>query len=390
MSYSKSNNISFTGKPSSPKRTGGRFGDSLIAFMSPEQKTMLEQQGATGTINPDTGLPEYINFQEMFTPTEESIAANKAAGAKHTAKLERERIAGGGAVKQTYAYDSEEAKLMREYKKQGQYPTFGGQLSADIDEAVTNYKETGGPMAALFKGIGNIFNGVEQGPAITTHSAHVDEFASVDDLAKELEKSDMEEPEDGFLNFANGLINFGLVALNPAAGVGMGLGKQLSKFLGIGGGLNFGPEIKIVKQEDGSYGINAGLGLDIGAGIGVMGTPIQAGVGQQLASAGVTFSADGVETYTSGLEGSSTSGDNSSNIGTAIDQSEGSESTAGELASTDGETTFGQYAANEAGPAHINPAEYASLQAAGYAPQILSSNFGNFDDIQYVNPNAPI
>jgi len=85
-----------------------------------------------------------------------------------------------------------------------------------------------------------------------------------------------------------------------------------------------------------------------------------------------------------------TSGDNSSNIGTAIDYSEGSESTAGELASTDGETTFGQFAANEAGPAHINPAEYASLQKAGYAPQILSSNFGNFDDINFVNPNAPI
>ena len=390
MSYSKSNNISFTGRPSSSSKTGGRFGDSLIAFMSPEQKTMLEAQGAQGTINPDTGLPEYFNFNEMFTPTPASIAANQAAGAKHTKEQERQRIADGGYKEQTYAYGSEEAKLMREYGKQDQYPTFGGQLSADVDEAVNAYRESGGPLAALGKGLSNIFNGVESGPEITTHSAHAAEFASVDDLAKELEKSEMEEPEDGFLDFANGLIKFGLVALNPAASVGMGLGKQLSKFLGIGGGLNFGPEIKIVKQEDGSYGINAGLGLDLGASVGVMGTPIQYGVGQQLASAGINISADGIETYTSGLEGSSTSGDNSSNMGTAIDHSDNSQSTAGELAATDGETTFGQFAANEAGPAHINPSEYASLQQAGYAPPILSSNFGNFDDINYVNPNMPI
>ena len=65
MSYGKPNKISFTGSSSSSNKTGGRFGDSLIAFMSPEQKTFLEQQGAFGTINPDTGLPEYLNPYEQ-------------------------------------------------------------------------------------------------------------------------------------------------------------------------------------------------------------------------------------------------------------------------------------------------------------------------------------
>ena len=121
-------------------------------------------------------LTEALN--KFFTPNAESIAANQAAGARYTKEKERQRVANGGYVEQLYPYASEEAKLMREYKKQDQYPTFGGQLSADIDEAVTNYKETGGPMVAFGKGLSNLLQGKEQGPAITTHTAHAAEFGS--------------------------------------------------------------------------------------------------------------------------------------------------------------------------------------------------------------------
>lgn len=122
------------------------------------------------------GFTEALN--KFFTPNAESIAANQAAGAKHLKEIERQRVANGGYVEQLYPYASEEAKLMREYKKQDQYPTFGGQLSADIDEAVNNYKETGGPMVAFGKGLSNLLQGKEQGPAITTHTAHAAEFGS--------------------------------------------------------------------------------------------------------------------------------------------------------------------------------------------------------------------
>mgnify|MGYP003644462608 FL=1 len=122
------------------------------------------------------GFTEALN--KFFTPNAESIAANQAAGAKHLKEIERQRVANGGYVEQLYPYASEEAKLMREYKKQDQYPTFGGQLSADVDEAVNNYKETGGPMAAFGKGLSNLLQGKEQGPAITTHTAHAAEFGS--------------------------------------------------------------------------------------------------------------------------------------------------------------------------------------------------------------------
>lgn len=122
------------------------------------------------------GFTEALN--KFFTPNAESIAANQAAGAKYLKEIERQRVADGGYVEQLYPYGTEEHKLMTEYGKQDQYPTFGGQLSADIDEAVNNYKETGGPMVAFGKGLSNLLQGKEQGPAITTHTAHAAEFGS--------------------------------------------------------------------------------------------------------------------------------------------------------------------------------------------------------------------
>lgn len=122
------------------------------------------------------GLTEALN--KFFTPNAESIAANQAAGARYTKEKERQRVANGGYVEQLYPYGTEEHKLMTEYGKQDQYPTFAGQFGADVDEAVNNYKETGGPMVAFGKGLSNLLQGKEQGPAITTHTAHAAEFGS--------------------------------------------------------------------------------------------------------------------------------------------------------------------------------------------------------------------
>ena len=83
---------------------------------------------------------------------------------------QRDRAAGIGVyVPQLHPYDSEQAKLMREYNKQGEYP-FWDQVGLDINEAIDNYKTSGGIFGALGKGISNIFNGteVDPGPKITT------------------------------------------------------------------------------------------------------------------------------------------------------------------------------------------------------------------------------
>ena len=40
-------------------RRMGRRGDTVLAHITPEEADMLMQAGGAGTINPDTGLPEF-------------------------------------------------------------------------------------------------------------------------------------------------------------------------------------------------------------------------------------------------------------------------------------------------------------------------------------------
>lgn len=44
----------------------GRFGDTMLAHISPEEARMLEAMGGAGTINPQTGLPEYFSWKKLF------------------------------------------------------------------------------------------------------------------------------------------------------------------------------------------------------------------------------------------------------------------------------------------------------------------------------------
>ena len=39
----------------------GRYGDTMLAHINPEEAGILKALGGSGTINPNTGLPEYFN-----------------------------------------------------------------------------------------------------------------------------------------------------------------------------------------------------------------------------------------------------------------------------------------------------------------------------------------
>jgi len=43
----------------------GRGGDTMLAHINPEEAKLLEQFGGSGGINPETGLPEYINWGKL-------------------------------------------------------------------------------------------------------------------------------------------------------------------------------------------------------------------------------------------------------------------------------------------------------------------------------------
>jgi hypothetical protein len=44
----------------------GRYGDTVLAHISPEEAQHLKEMGGAGTINPETGLPEYFSLGKVF------------------------------------------------------------------------------------------------------------------------------------------------------------------------------------------------------------------------------------------------------------------------------------------------------------------------------------
>ena len=44
----------------------GRFGDTMLAHISPDEAQMLQAAGGAGTINPYTGLPEYFSWKKLL------------------------------------------------------------------------------------------------------------------------------------------------------------------------------------------------------------------------------------------------------------------------------------------------------------------------------------
>ena len=46
----------------------GRGPDTILAHITPKEAEKLKRDGGSGTINPDTGLPEF--YEDYYTPTD--------------------------------------------------------------------------------------------------------------------------------------------------------------------------------------------------------------------------------------------------------------------------------------------------------------------------------
>jgi hypothetical protein len=49
----------------------GRYGDDMVAHISSDEARMLQAMGGSGTINPDTGLPEFFKVGNIFKPVQQ-------------------------------------------------------------------------------------------------------------------------------------------------------------------------------------------------------------------------------------------------------------------------------------------------------------------------------
>lgn len=92
----------------------GRGGDTIVAHINPEEAAMLKAMGGSGTINPDTGLPEYIGgwvgkqlgnvpgvkqisdvATKVFQPAEKAVLQPISAGLASIDKAVGNTIPGG-------------------------------------------------------------------------------------------------------------------------------------------------------------------------------------------------------------------------------------------------------------------------------------------------------
>ena len=51
----------------------GRYGDDVVAHISSDEARMLKAMGGSGTINPQTGLPEFFKIRNPFKPIQKAI-----------------------------------------------------------------------------------------------------------------------------------------------------------------------------------------------------------------------------------------------------------------------------------------------------------------------------
>lgn len=58
----------------------GRYGDTIVAHINPQEAALLKSLGGSGTINPTTGLPEFFGGLGALNPLNKGSAAGKLVG----------------------------------------------------------------------------------------------------------------------------------------------------------------------------------------------------------------------------------------------------------------------------------------------------------------------
>lgn len=76
----------------------GRYGDTMLAHINPEEAALLKARGGAGTINPKTGLPEFYGQWQMKQMEEQKKAEAEAATAAAKAKADAEKFAAAARV----------------------------------------------------------------------------------------------------------------------------------------------------------------------------------------------------------------------------------------------------------------------------------------------------
>ena len=86
----------------------GRYGDTMLAHINPEEAALLKSRGGAGTINPKTGLPEFYMYAGYGLSDQATLDAQKAAEKAATKK------AAGPAPPPALTAEQRQARIARD------------------------------------------------------------------------------------------------------------------------------------------------------------------------------------------------------------------------------------------------------------------------------------
>jgi hypothetical protein len=175
----------------------GRYGDTMLAHINPEEAALLKSRGGAGTINPKTGLPEFYGIHNQFgynkATIDAQLAAEKAAAQSASTALTPEQrqanIARDLALSQTRgARPSGQDSQFYQPAYQSQYNNYVNPLlSGNVAAYGTNPGPSAGYMAAMApggQGLSNYYQSLQQLSAQQSNQPYGMDYATFNPARK--------------------------------------------------------------------------------------------------------------------------------------------------------------------------------------------------------------
>ncbi len=221
----------------------GRYGDTMLAHINPQEAALLKARGGSGTVNPQTGLPEFfdVNFLKQFLPEPEPLPVLAQVFQPNEVKevaSELQKITvpqQGFGLGTRSAYETIDPELNQYADKQ-----YGGMGAVKVTgyTVPTDLKFQGKPLEAKYDPNGNFVNMQLAGGDVLIPDPNQPNIAASPKFNKSGGIVDYgvfdvtKQSGGGFGDFVSGLVSdFG-----PMLAVGLGANALLgSGLLGAGG-----------------------------------------------------------------------------------------------------------------------------------------------------------
>jgi hypothetical protein len=149
-------------------RSKGRKGDTILAHISPKEAARLKREGGSGTINPDTGLPEFFGEEDYFGGFGDTSAFTTSPAQTQTFQAPVSQVQVAETPAQTLQY--EQPMVDAAYPLSGDIPGFSRNALTQGDYIVPSGSPLGKFDYSLFtenRTAGSPYSGQSTTPQVT-------------------------------------------------------------------------------------------------------------------------------------------------------------------------------------------------------------------------------